>query len=409
MDGPWDAKLTVQDRAGYYEAVPQNPCRYQPERPFEAKFDGANCLIQLPEQLRSSAGINPYLYYPGAKVGCPRGGWFDGQNCKVMDHPGNNNKIYRWPDKQGGNWYYHGQNGQCPKQPETPFKAVWDGANCWIQLPDDIRNKAGNSVYLYYPAEKGCPAGGWFDGSNCKVMDHPPTGRIFKWEQSGQWYYPPDRTQVACPYQPSPFAVSLEGTRCRVRLPSEAKPFIHENKLYYVACRSCNPITPFSQPPNSLASRDMGPLEPDSDRFGMDYRTIDASQVEQCQAACLAETKCQAFSYAKPGTLGTNGRCWLKEKIPPKSARIGFMSAAKTASGQPALGAIELNTDRFGMDYQDFIAPDVRACQLQCANEAQCRAFSFAQPGTLGPQGRCWLKHTAPPASPRQGFASGVK
>ncbi|HXZ45316.1 MAG TPA: PAN domain-containing protein [Pseudolabrys sp.] len=61
-----------------------------------------------------------------------------------------------------------------------------------------------------------------------------------------------------------------------------------------------------------------GPIEFAIDRFGGDYRnlevTADASG-EPCKAACEADNKCRAWTYARPGYVGPAARCYLKDKI----------------------------------------------------------------------------------------------
>ena len=61
-----------------------------------------------------------------------------------------------------------------------------------------------------------------------------------------------------------------------------------------------------------------GPIEFAIDRFGGDYRnlevTADASG-EPCKAACEAENKCRAWTYARPGYVGPAPRCYLKDKL----------------------------------------------------------------------------------------------
>ena len=61
-----------------------------------------------------------------------------------------------------------------------------------------------------------------------------------------------------------------------------------------------------------------GPAEFAIDRFGGDYRNFetapDASGAA-CRTACEAENRCRAWTYVRPGYLGTPARCYLKYKI----------------------------------------------------------------------------------------------
>jgi hypothetical protein len=71
----------------------------------------------------------------------------------------------------------------------------------------------------------------------------------------------------------------------------------------------------------------------------------------------------------------------------------------------------EDNTDRAGADYKDFDLPQPRyeLCRNACANDPNCRAYTFVRPGVQGSSARCWLKSSAPPGSSSNCCVSGVK
>jgi PAN domain len=62
-----------------------------------------------------------------------------------------------------------------------------------------------------------------------------------------------------------------------------------------------------------------GPVEYSIDRRGGDYRvfrtTADPAGA-RCHAACRADHRCRAWTYARPGYSGRSARCHLKSKIP---------------------------------------------------------------------------------------------
>lgn len=63
-----------------------------------------------------------------------------------------------------------------------------------------------------------------------------------------------------------------------------------------------------------------GPIEHAVDRFGGDYRHFEMAsnpRVEACQKACEDEARCRAWTYVRPGYLGTAARCYLKDRITP--------------------------------------------------------------------------------------------
>jgi hypothetical protein len=56
------------------------------------------------------------------------------------------------------------------------------------------------------------------------------------------------------------------------------------------------------------------------DRQGGDYRDLTVAadpNGQTCKAACDADNKCRAWTYARPGYLGSSARCFLKNQIKP--------------------------------------------------------------------------------------------
>ncbi|MBF0481530.1 MAG: PAN domain-containing protein [Desulfovibrionaceae bacterium] len=86
----------------------------------------------------------------------------------------------------------------------------------------------------------------------------------------------------------------------------------------------------------------------------------------------------------------------------------------KTTSAQPPYRrnvGVESDTDRPGGDYVDFDLPSARyeLCRDACARDANCRAYTYVKPGIQGPNARCWLKSSVPPAASRDCCVSGVE
>jgi hypothetical protein len=72
-----------------------------------------------------------------------------------------------------------------------------------------------------------------------------------------------------------------------------------------------------------------GPIESSVDRTGGDYRQFDVSKspsAEACKQACEGENRCRAWTYVRPGYLGANARCYLKDKIKPPRRKPCCMS-----------------------------------------------------------------------------------
>ena len=62
-----------------------------------------------------------------------------------------------------------------------------------------------------------------------------------------------------------------------------------------------------------------GAIEYSIDRHGGDFRNFDTTTDAagaSCQSACEAEHRCRAWTYVRPGYIGTAARCYLKSKIP---------------------------------------------------------------------------------------------
>jgi hypothetical protein len=82
--------------------------------------------------------------------------------------------------------------------------------------------------------------------------------------------------------------------------------------------------------------RGAGVLEPRNegvensiDRPGGDLRNFEIKAGEgneACKAACTADNKCRAFTYARPGYAGREARCFLKKEIKPPRRKAGFTS-----------------------------------------------------------------------------------
>ena len=245
-------------------------------------------------------------------------------------------------------------------------------------------------------------------------------------------------------------------------------------------------------------------LEWNVERPGADYRSFElvTPSPETCQATCMNEPQCVAFTYMNPGVQGPNARCWLKNAVPsavpqgccvsgtkygdapppaaappapPPSAWQGAPATPpppapapppSTWQGAPATpppaaapapappspwqGAPatppppapappppssgwqgrpttpppappppppaaprqwEPQTDRPGMDYKgfDLPAPRPELCRDACWRDGSCRAFTYVRPGVQGPNARCALKSSVPPARPADCCLSGVK
>jgi len=70
-------------------------------------------------------------------------------------------------------------------------------------------------------------------------------------------------------------------------------------------------------------------VETSIDRAGGDYRSFELKSDEgdeACHAACVADNKCRAWTYARPGYVSREPHCFLKKEIKPPHRRAGFIS-----------------------------------------------------------------------------------
>jgi hypothetical protein len=134
-----------------------------------------------------------------------------------------------------------------------------------------------------------------------------------------------------------------------------------------------------------------------------------------CKAACDKEAQCKAWTLVKPGEPGGMGYCWLKDNVPPAISEDCCISGLKGAGGAaPATSSryqLELNVNRVGEDYRDFVPARASAelCAEACAKESRCRAWTWVNSDLEPPTGHCWLKNPAPEPAKDDCCVSGVK
>jgi hypothetical protein len=72
---------------------------------------------------------------------------------------------------------------------------------------------------------------------------------------------------------------------------------------------------------------------------------------------------------------------------------------------------MENNVDLHGQDYRNFdlTRPSPELCRDACGSDPNCKAYTYVKPGVQGPNARCWLKSSVPPATPSSCCVSGFK
>ncbi|MDD4162744.1 MAG: PAN domain-containing protein [Methanothrix sp.] len=156
-------------------------------------------------------------------------------------------------------------------------------------------------------------------------------------------------------------------------------------------------------------------MENNIDRPGMDYKDFDLSSANPnlCEKACADDPNCKAFTYVRPGYQGAMARCWLKSGVPDIAVPAECCISGKKAGTIPSIPAgLENNVDRPGMDYKDFdlSSANPNLCEKACADDPNCKAFTYVRPGYQGAMARCWLKSGVPDiAVPAECCISGKK
>ena len=70
-------------------------------------------------------------------------------------------------------------------------------------------------------------------------------------------------------------------------------------------------------------------VETSIDRYGGDYRSFELKRGdgdEICKAACAADNRCRAWTFARAGYIGKDAHCFLKKDIKPPRRKPGFTS-----------------------------------------------------------------------------------
>jgi hypothetical protein len=105
------------------------------------------------------------------------------------------------------------------------------------------------------------------------------------------------------------------------------------------------------------------------------------------------------------------GSC--KEIAEPLSSAAGseFIQEPTAKPSQAAFGSLEENTDRMGMNIKSFDLSnaDPLMCRQACAENPDCKAFTYVKPGYQGNNARCYLKSSVPDATSNDCCTSGVK
>lgn len=141
---------------------------------------------------------------------------------------------------------------------------------------------------------------------------------------------------------------------------------------------------------------------------GFDYADFNASSAFVCRNSCGGDSRCQAWTWVKPGIQGPSGHCWLKDGVPTLVRDNCCNSGSGQNISQRDLKA-EDRTNRPGLDYNNFETDSWKTCETACADDQRCAAWTYVRRGIQGLRGRCWLKSSVPHPVDDQNTVSGVK
>jgi hypothetical protein len=104
---------------------------------------------------------------------------------------------------------------------------------------------------------------------------------------------------------------------------------------------------------------------------GSDYVSFDAPSPQSCRNSCGGESRCQVWTWVKPGIQGPSGRCWLKDREPAIQRNTCCHSGSRDNITQRDMVA-EDRTNRPGQDINNFEVRGWQECRSACRGAQQC-------------------------------------
>jgi hypothetical protein len=151
-----------------------------------------------------------------------------------------------------------------------------------------------------------------------------------------------------------------------------------------------------------------------SDRPGGDYQSspIPSGDPADCALLCERDRRCRAWSFSYPTDSVGGAACWLKGSVPARVPDDCCVSGVRGGGVvEPRNPAVETSIDRPGGDLRNLEikgGEGDEACKAACTADNKCRAWTYARPGYVGREARCFLKKEIKPPRRKAGFSSGV-
>jgi len=153
-----------------------------------------------------------------------------------------------------------------------------------------------------------------------------------------------------------------------------------------------------SRPPGGGSGR--FEVEYGYDQPGGDYRNLRVRDLEECQDACAAEGRCQAFTYNTE-----DRKCYLKDSERSLVRRSDTVTGKKRGGGHGSSGLSERNGYNLeGGDYTRVRLDSLDQCQDACSRDRQCAAYTWLTGDRM-----CYLKDRVTNYTPRRDAVSGEK
>ncbi len=168
---------------------------------------------------------------------------------------------------------------------------------------------------------------------------------------------------------------------------------------------------------------------PGYDNMGFHDRTGSSFD---CRVYCENDPRCKAFTFVEPGAesgeYAAGGMCRFYGEVPeahqmaghhsglvyervafrvdPPNLTVGPEHTSQYDSDEVFLPNVNLP----GMDYANFevTSNNYRECSTACAEDPDCRAYTYVRPGLQGTYGRCWLKTGVSARVADNNTASGI-
>jgi len=132
---------------------------------------------------------------------------------------------------------------------------------------------------------------------------------------------------------------------------------------------------------------------------GADYSSFGARGPEECRELCARDRRCAAYTYRL-----RDHQCYLKSAVPRGREDRNAISGFKTGLLEGGRLSEEVGLDYRGGDYTSFIARELRECKRLCADQPQCRAYTFRLDSN-----ECFLKNLVGPLQRDRNTVTGVK